>query len=416
MWQEKVEYLATFFLKERVLLQLLILKTITVMYYTFNPIRHSRNASDNRTIEIPDSPFTRIVTYIRGHSEGFACNRGGSLFYNDNLNTSDIKNLYSYQLKPSKSLYDYTSCNPLSSYSDFNGAEVEFVSTTYSGSITNFYQTTITWDELDEDCYVLIYTNPDDPKNFNRITFMPSKGINYEEYELTNEQNHFHLHKIHKGNYKFSLFFDRVKETIRCNFGFFLAYYPGCYMYLGNRTQNENYDLFLVDWDATTNKSFGVYVLMAKDKKISPIPRLNDNNAMIHGSTFGDITWHNISNEDANVKVSLSYRMPLQLSMQDQFGNNVKWDYELYYYQVGFNNPPGAAFHPSRICWPATNNISPNPVLNYKYHIAGITWEYNIEPPKTYEEFVARVKDYGLNRLYFDPSEAHIDIPWPSWT
>lgn len=386
------------------------------MYYTFNPIRHSNNGSENRNIEIPNSPFTRIVTRIYGHSEGFVCNRGGGLFYNDNLNTADIKNLYNNQLRPFKSLYDYVSCSPLSTYSNFNGAEVEFTSTTYSGSITNFYQTNITWDELDEDCYVLVYTNPDDPKNFNRITFMPSKGVNYEEYELTNEQNHFHLHKIHRGNYKFSLFFDRVKETIRCNFGFFLAYYPGCYMYLGNRTQDEDYDYFLVDWDATTYKSFGVYVLMAKDKKISPIPRLNDNDAMIHGSTFGNITWHNISNDDANVKVSLSYRMPLQFSMQDQFGNNIKWDYELYYYQVGFNNPPGAAFRPRGIYWPATSSISPKPVLNYKYHIAGITWEYNIEPPKTYEEFVARVKDYGLNRLYFDPSEAHIDIPWPSWT
>lgn len=79
MWQEKVEHLATFFLKERVLLQLLILKTVTVMYYTFNPIRHSNNAPENRTIKIPDSPFTRIVAYIRGHSEGFACNRGGSV-------------------------------------------------------------------------------------------------------------------------------------------------------------------------------------------------------------------------------------------------------------------------------------------------------------------------------------------------
>lgn len=296
-----------------------------------------------------------------------------------------------------------------------NGAEVEFVSTNYSGSITNFYQTNIAWDELDEDCYVLVYTNPDDPKNFNRITFMPSKGINYEEYELTNEQNHFHLHKIHRGNYKFSLFFDRVKETIRCNFGFFLAYYPGCYMYLGNQARAEGYDYFLVDWDDSTSKSFGVYILMAKDKKISPIPRL-DNSATIHGSTFGDITWHNIRPDDANVKVSLSYRMPLQLSMQDQFKNNIKWDYELYYYQIGFNNPPAASFHPSRIYWPVTNNISPKPICNYRYHVAGITWEYSIEPPKTYEEFVKRVKDYGLNRLYFDPSEAHIDIPWPSWT
>lgn len=244
---------------------------------------------------------------------------GGCLFYNDNLNTADIKKLYNNQLRPFKSLYDYTSCSPLSTYKDLNGAEVEFVSTNYSGNITNFHQTNIAWDELDEDCYVLVYTNPDDPKNFNRITFMPSKGINYEEYELTNEQNHFHLHKIHRGNYKFSLFFDRVKETIR-------------------------------------------------------------------------------------------------FSMQDQFGNNIKWDYELYYYQVGFNNPPSASFGPRTIYWPVTNNISPKPLCNYRYHIAGITWEYNIEPPKTYEEFVKRVKDYGLNRLYFDPSEAHIDIPWPSWT
>ena len=387
------------------------------MLYTFNPIRHCGNGSEYRGIEIPNSPFTRINNDIHSSNEGYSCNRGGGLFYNDNLNTADIKRLYNNQLRPLKSLYDYTSCSPLSTYSDFNGAEVEFVSTTYSGSIINFHQTNIAWDELDEDCYVLVYTNPDDPKNFNRITFMPSKGINYEEYELTNQQNHFHLHKIHRGNYNFSLFFDRVKETIRCNFGFFLAYYPGCYMYLGNQTANEDYDYFLCDWDANTNKSFGVYILMAKDKKISPIPRLEDSSsAMIHGSTFGDITWHNINDNDANVKVSLSYRMPLQLSMQDQFGNNIKWDYELYYYQIGFNNPPSASFRPGRIYWPVTNNISPKPICNYRYHIAGITWEYNIEPPKTYEEFVARVKDYGLNRLYFDPSEAHIDIPWPSWT
>ena len=387
------------------------------MYYTFNPIRYCGNGSEYRGIEIPNSPFTRINNDIHSSSEGYSCNRGGGLFYSDNLNTTDIKNLYDNQLRPFKSLYDYISCSPLSTYSDFNGAEVEFVSTTYSGSITNFYQTNIAWDELDEDCYVLVYTNPDDSKNFNRITFMPSKGINYEEYELTNEQNHFHLHKIHRGNYKFSLFFDRVKETIRCNFGFFLAYYPGCYMYLGNQTANEDYDYFLCDWNINTNKSFGVYILMAKDKKISPIPRLEgSSSAMIHGSTFGDITWHNISDNDANVKNSLSYRMPLQLSMQDQFGNNVKWDYELYYYQVGFNNPPIASFHPKRIYWPVTNNINPNPICNYRYYVAGITWEYNIEPPKTYEEFVKRVKDYGLNRLYFDGSEAHIDIPWPSWT
>lgn len=385
------------------------------MFYTFNPIRYCGNSSENSGLEIPDSPLTRIDHHVYSKSDGFTCNRGGGLFYNDNLNTADIKKLYNNQLRPFKSLYDYISCSPLSTYKDLNGAEVEFVSTNYSGSITNFYQTDIAWDELDEDCYVLVYTNPDDPKNFNRITFMPSKGINYEEYDLTNEQNHFHLHKIHRGNYKFSLFFDRVKETIRCNFGFFLAYYPGCYMYLGNQARAESYDYFLVDWKRNTNKSFGCYILMAKDKKISPIPRL-DNSATIHGSTFGDITWHNINNNDANVKVFLSYRMPLQLSMQDQFGNNIKWDYELYYYQIGFNNPPVAVFHPSRIYWPVTNNISPKPICNYRYHVAGITWEYNIEPPKTYEEFVKRVKDYGLNRLYFDPSEAHIDIPWPSWT
>lgn len=385
------------------------------MYYTFNPIRYCGNSSENSDLEIPDSPFTRINHYVYSKSDGFTCNRGGGLFYNDNPNTAYIKKLYNNQLRPFKSLYDYTSCSPLSTYKDLNGAEVEFVSTNYSGSITNFYQTDIAWDELDEDCYVLVYTNPDDPKNFNRITFMPSKGINFEEYELTNEQNHFHLHKIHRDNYKFSLFFDRVKGTVRCNFGFFLAYYPGCYMYLGNQARAERYDYFSVDWDYSTSKSFGVYILMAKDKKISPIPRL-DNSATIHGSTFGDIIWHNISPEDANVKNSLSYRMPLQLSMQDQFKNNIKWDYELYYYQVGFNNLPLASFRPRAIYWPVTYNISPKPICNYRYHVAGITWEYNIEPPKTYEEFVKRVKDYGLNRLYFDPSEAHIDIPWPSWT
>lgn len=388
------------------------------MYYTFNPIRYCNNAANHLDFEDPNGPFSKLSNHVYGSAGDFVCNRGGGLFLGSDEDTRKIMGLYNNLLRTFESQYSYISCKPTQAYKNLNGVEVEFEATTNLGEITNFYSTSIDLKEGNKDCNILIYTNPDDPKNFNKITFMPSYGYGDQKFELTNEKNHFFLYNIYKDNYCFSLSFDRVAATNRCDFGFFLAYYPGCYMYRGNKESNQDYDYFSVDWTHNTIKSFGIYVLMAKDKTISLIPRIQNNSAAIYGSTFGDIIWHNISPDDASIKVCLSYRMPLQLSMQDQLGNNVKWDYELYYYQVAFNNPPsiGTAYRPRRIYWPATDNISPKPICNYRYHVAGITWEYDIEPPKTYEEFVARVKDYSLNRLYFNGSEAHIDIPWPSWT